>query len=406
MTGASSSSSASAASAAPDFGFDSLSLDWLRTKPGAKWHRHGVPWNAWVADMDFPPPPCVDQAIRAVLDSGDIGYPDWRHVTGGSPAATAFAERCAARYGWTFDPEHLRELNDVLQGIQIVLHLCTEPGDGVVVHTPAYPPFLHSVEDNGRRVVRVPASRSAGSPSGWAFDHEALDARLAAGEQAKVLLLCHPHNPTGHVFSEDELRSLAAIAERHDLLVISDEIHADLTYAPLTHRPMALFAPERTVTIHAASKAFNLAGLRYAIMHVAPAWVRERFGTVPDHMFGATNLMGSAAAEAVWRHGDEWLDAVVAHLDGQRRFLGDLLAMYLPDVVYTPPQGTYLAWLDFRTMDLGDDPSAAFVGNGVRLSEGPNFGPEGHGFARLNFATSTEVLRGTVRAMTGELGDP
>ena len=384
-----------------DFGFESLSLEWLRAKPGAKWQRHGVPFAAWVADMDFPPPPCVDEALRAVLDGGDLGYPDWKHVTGGSPASVAFAERCAARYGWTLDPGHLRELNDVVQGIQMVLHLCTQPGDGVVVHTPAYPPFLHSVEDNGRRVVRVPARADAASPSGWQFNHDELDRRLAA-EPAKVLLLCHPHNPTGHVFSDVELQELAAIAERHDLLVISDEIHADLTYAPLTHRPMALFAPERTVTIHAASKAFNLAGLRYAVMHVAPAGVRAALASVPDHLFGAANVMGATAAEAAWRHGDEWLAAVLAHLDGQRQFVADLLAMYLPDVVYTPPQATYLAWLDCRALGLGDDPSAAFAANGVRLSEGPNFGPEGHGFARLNFATSTEVLRQTVRAMTGE----
>ena len=381
-----------------DFGFDSLSLDWLRAKPGAKWHRHGVPWAAWVADMDFPPPPCVDAALRAVLDGGDLGYPDWKHITGGSPASVAFTERCAARYGWTFDPEHLRELNDVVQGIQMVLHLCTAPGDGVVVHTPAYPPFLHSVEDNARRIVRVPALAAPDSPSGWRFDHAELDRRLA-DEPAKVLLLCHPHNPTGHVFSETELGELAAIAERHDLLVISDEIHADLTYAPAVHRPMALFAPERTVTIHAASKAFNLAGLRYAIMHVGPAWVRERLASVPDHLFGAANLMGAAAAEAAWRDGDEWLAAVVAHLDGQRQFLADLLAMYLPDVVYTPPMATYLAWLDCRHMGMGDDPSELFAQRGVRLSEGPNFGPEGHGFTRLNFATSTEVLRATAQAL-------
>ena len=247
----------------PAFDFDSVSLEWLRAKPGAKWRRTPGALAAWVADMDFAPPPVVVDALQRAATGGDLGYPDWRHITGGSP------------------------------------------GDGVVVHPPASPPFLHSVHDSGREVLAVPAARSADSPTGWAFDHDALDAQLNS-TPAKVLLLCHPHNPTGHMFSEAELRSLAAIAERHRLLIISDEIHADLTYAPAVHLPIALFAPQRTVTIHAASKAFNLAGLRYAIMHIGAAEVRSAIAQVPGHLFGAANLMGAVAAEAAWREGDEW----------------------------------------------------------------------------------------------------
>lgn len=385
-------------SSSPAFDFDSVSLDWLRAKPGAKWHRTPDAIAAWVADMDFAPPPAVVSALQSAVAGGDLGYPDWRHITGGSPATDVFVERCAARYGWRIDEADTLELNDVVQGIQIVLHLCTQPGDGVVVHTPAYPPFLHSVEDSGRRVVRVPAQRSAGSPTGWAFDHEALDAQLTISP-AKVLLLCHPHNPTGHVFSEPELASLASLAERHDLLIISDEIHADLTYAPAVHRPIALFAPERTVSIHAPSKAFNLAGLRYAIMHIGAGSVRERLAGVPGHLFGAANLMGAVAAEAAWRDGDEWLAAVLAHLDAQRSLLAALLAERLPSVGYVAPAATYLAWLDCRSLEWGDDPAVQFLQRGVRLSEGPNFGVEGHGFARLNFATSSAVLREMVAAM-------
>lgn len=380
---------------------DDLSLEWLRAKPGAKWAKFGVPFASWVADMDFRPPACVSDALRAVIDGGDLGYPLYRHPTGGSAASEVWVERCARRYGWSPDLDHVRELVDVVQGIQLVLHLCTAPGDGIVVHTPAYPPFLHSVEDSGRRIVRVVARADA--VSGWRFDHDELDARLAV-EPARVLLLSHPHNPTGYVFSDDELRQLAAIAERHDLLIISDEIHADLVFgaepgAVGRHAPMALFAPDRTVTLQAASKAFNLAGLRFAVAHVGAPWVRERIATLPDHLLGATNVMGAAAAEAAWRHGDEWLTAVMARLDRNRRDLVGLLAEHLPGVRYTPPAATYLAWLDCRSLDWGDDPSEVFLGRGVKLSEGPNYGVEGHGFARLNFATTAEVLRRTVAAM-------
>jgi len=382
----------------PAFDFDSVSLEWLRAKPGAKWRRTPGALAAWVADMDFAPPPVVVDALQRAATGGDLGYPDWRHITGGSPATDAFVERCARRYGWHIDEANTMELNDVVQGIQIVLHLCTQPGDRVVVHTPAYPPFLHSVHDSGREVLAVPAARSADSPTGWAFDHDALDAQLNS-TPAKVLLLCHPHNPTGHVFSEAELRSLAAIAERHRLLIISDEIHADLTYAPAVHLPIALFAPQRTVTIHAASKAFNLAGLRYAIMHIGAAEVRSAIAQVPGHLFGAANLMGAVAAEAAWREGDEWLAAVLAHLDRQRTLLTSLLAEHMPSVGYSPPAATYLAWLDCRSLSWGDDPSVQFLERGVRLSEGPNFGDEGNGCARLNFATSSALLREMVVRM-------
>ena len=387
---------------APDFDFESVSLDWLHTKPGAKWNRTPDAIAAWVADMDFAPPPVVVEALQRVIATGDLGYPDHREPFGGSAATDVFIDRCARRYGWHIDQPDTMELNDVVQGIQIVLHLCTQPGDRVVVHTPTYPPFLHSVQDDGRVVVPVPAQRSDASPTGWVFDYEALDATLTESP-AKVLLLCHPHNPTGHVFDSAELRLMAALAERHDLLIISDEIHADLTFGSVGHQPMDLFAPGRTVTIHAASKAFNLAALRFAILHVDAPAVSAALKTVPAHLFGATNLMGAVATEAAWRDGDEWLAAVMAHLDRQRVLLGALLIEKLPKVGYVAPSATYLAWLDCRSLGLGDDPSVTFLERGVRLSEGPNFGSEGNGFARLNFATSSAVLRETVARMAGNL---
>ncbi len=378
------------------FGFDSLSLDWLQAKPGAKWHRHPGDLNAWVADMDFPPPPVVTAALQQLLDGGDLGYPD--HLPNPSPASAAFVDRCRRRYGWHPDAASLRELNDVTQGIQIALHHHTQPGDGVVVLLPSYPPFLRTVKHMERRLVGVLGHRSAASGTGWAFDYEALEQSLVA-DPAKVLLLCHPQNPTGHVFDEAELRHLADIAERHDLLIISDEIHADLTYAPRRHVPMARVAPERTVTIHAASKAFNLAGLRYAIMHIGPVGLRDSIMAAPDHLYGEANLFGAEAARVAWTEGEPWLEAVMQHLDRMRHLTAELLAEHLPGIVYTPPAATYLAWLDCRALDLGDDPSRAFAARGVQLNEGPEFGEYGVGHTRLNFATSSHVLRQVVQRM-------
>ncbi|MEN9643787.1 MAG: hypothetical protein RL238_456 [Actinomycetota bacterium] len=378
------------------FGFDLLSLDWLKAKPGAKWARHPGDLAAWVADMDFRPPPVVTDALRALVDGGDLGYSD--HLPDPSPARDAWVARCADRYGWSFPVEETRELNDVTQGIQIVLQHHTQPGDGVVVLVPSYPPFLRSVNESHRRLVPVVGHRTTSSGTGWEFDYDGLDATLRE-QPAKVLLLCHPQNPTGHVFDDDELRRLVDIAERHDLLIISDEIHADLTYAPRRHRPMALFAPDRTVTIHAASKAFNLAGLRYAIMHIGPAALREEILGMPDHLYGEANMFGAEAARVAWTQGDEWLDAVLTHLDRMRMLAGELLAEHLPQVVYMPPAATYLGWLDCRALGFGDDPSREFAARGVQLNEGPEFGDLGVGHTRLNFATSSHVLREIVQTM-------
>ncbi|MCE9622717.1 MAG: aminotransferase class I/II-fold pyridoxal phosphate-dependent enzyme [Actinomycetia bacterium] len=382
----------------PAYDFESISLEWLHSKPGAKWHRTPDAIAAWVADMDFAPAPAITAALTGAIATGDLGYPDWRSIVGESGATDAFVDRCERRYGWQINASDTREFNDVVQAIQLVLHTCTSPGDGVVVHSPTYPPFLNSIETTGCRLVPIPAQRTESSPTGWAFDYDALESTLR-GQPARVLLLCHPQNPTGHVFSDDELRALAALAERHDLLIISDEIHADLTYSPHVHRPMALFAPDRTVSIHAASKAFNLAGMRYAIAHFGSQVARKAANALPEHLLGATNLMGAVAVEAAWRDGDEWLAAVLAHLDRQRLLLAELLAEHLPQVKYVPPAATYLAWLDCRALPYGDDPSIKFLERGVRLSEGPNFGSEGIGFARLNFATSSTVLREIVARM-------
>ncbi|MDO8391707.1 MAG: aminotransferase class I/II-fold pyridoxal phosphate-dependent enzyme [Actinomycetota bacterium] len=379
------------------FGLDSLSVDGLQARQGTKWARYPGDLAAWVADMDFPPAPAIVQALREVAESGDFGYPVWQSKPP-SPAEEAFVAWSERRHGWQVDVADVLPLADVVQGIQLVLHTCTAPGDRVVVHTPAYPPFLSSVEKTGREVVRLPARRDDTSVTGWAFDYERLDAELTA-RPAKALLLSHPHNPTGHVFAEAELRLLAELAERHDLLVISDEIHADLTYAPHVHRPMALFAPQRTVTVTAPSKAFAMPGLRYAVAHVGSPAARAAVAKLPDHLLGTVSLTAVAAATAAWTSSDEWLAAVLARLDANRHLVAELLAQHLPNVGYHVPAATYLAWLDCRALGWGDDPAQTFAQRGVRLSEGPNFGVEGHGFARLNFATSSAVLREIVERM-------
>jgi cystathionine beta-lyase len=374
-----------------------LSLDDVRDRPGTKWSSVEGRLAAWVADMDFPIAPEIRDALVAA--TADVGYPHWPGI-GRSALPELFVERTATRFGWQPAVDRLHELADVMQGVVASIHHLTEPGDGVVVHTPAYPPFLSSIEAAGRRVVEVPAHRNGG---GWSFHHDDLDARLAA-EPARLLLLCHPHNPTGHVFTAGELAQIAELAARHDLVVVSDEVHAELVHPPHGHVPFASLAPEveaRTVTVTSSSKAFNLAGLRWAILHAGSDDLHATLDALPRHYFGAPNLMAVVATEAAWTSGDAWQRAVGDQLDANRRLLAMLLQKHLPDVDYVVPDATYLAWLDCRGLGFGDDPAETFRSRGVELSPGPRFGRRGLGFARLNFATGPTVLTRIVETMAG-----
>jgi len=268
----------------------------------------------------------------------------------------------------------------------------------VVLHLPAYFPFLATIDDMGRRLVPVHFDETSRT-----FDYDRLDDELAAAG-ARLWILCHPHNPLGHVFTRAELEQIAELAAKHDLVVISDEIHADLVMPGHTHVPFETLGGEvsgRTVTITSSSKAFNLAGLRWAVMHAGDDASQLALDQLPGHYLGAPNTMAVTATVAAWTGGDAWLDAVIGVVDENRHALTGLLAEHLSGARYTPPAATYLAWVDCRALGLGDDPAKTFRERGVELSPGPQFGPPGRGHVRINLATSPSVLDGLVRAMAG-----
>jgi cystathionine beta-lyase len=245
-------------------------------------------------------------------------------------------------------------------------------------------------------------------PDGWRFDLPRLADQLAA-TRCRTLLLVNPQNPTGRVFSRAELTGLAELVVERDLMVICDEVHADLSYPPHQHIPLASLAPEvaaRTVTITSATKAFNLAGIRCALAHIGPERLRTALDAQPNDLFGSLNVLGVEATLAAWRDGDEWLDAVRAHLRANRDLLTGLLARRLPLIRFRPPQATYLAWLDCRELGLAVEPTKFFQDRArVRLSPGPAFGPGGDGFVRLNFATSAAILTEIVERMASAVED-
>lgn len=364
-----------------------------RSRGGVKWTRYGADvLPAWVADMDFDPPPAVTAVLREMVDRGDLGY-----RTQAGELAPAYAGWQERHFGWRPDEERVHVFTSALHALETVLWATTEPGDGVVVFTPIYFPFLAAIDASGRRRVEVPLD-----PDGWRIDPERLSA--AIDDSTRLVLFCQPHNPAGRVFDEAEVAAVAGVAERHDLLVISDEIWCDLTFET-AHRPLALtddrFAG-RLVTIGSVSKTFNLAGLRCAVGHVDNRPVEDALAAMPDHLLGAPSTLGVAGALTAWRHGEEWLSWVRTELTARRDHLADRLAAELPEVGFDLPEATYLAWLDFRATAIAAEPSRRLLKDGrVALSDGVTFGAPGAGFARLNFATSSDVLDGVVDRIVG-----
>ncbi|HZQ02931.1 MAG TPA: MalY/PatB family protein [Gaiellaceae bacterium] len=362
--------------------FDDLSLDELRARRSAKWATYPADvLPAWVAEMDFALAGPVRAALQAALDRDDCGYP-YPDTLG-----QAFAGFAARRFGWPVEPANAWLAADVVVGIAEALRLLTAPGEGVVITPPVYPPFFATIREIGRAVAEAPLATAAG---GCELDLDRLERAFAAG--ARTLLLCNPHNPTGRVFSRLELERLATLAERHGVAVVADEIHAPLTLPGTAFTPFATLGLSRTVTITSASKAWNLAGLKCAVV-VPEAGLRDELAPLAQTLRYHAGHLGVLASIAAFEEGEPWLDELVAYLDGNRRIVGELLAALLPQVRYLPPDAGYLAWLDCRALGLGDDPSQAFLERGrVALSPGPAFGSEGRGFARLNFGTSRAIL--------------
>lgn len=363
------------------------SLETLRRHHGRKWsaHRSDV-LPAWIADMDMLAAPTIRAALRMAVDEGDLGYGPTAARSGLGEVFSAWALH---RWQWQVEAAAVIVMPDVVTGLANCIETLTSPGDGVLVQTPIYPPILSSIANSGRRVV---ACASVGA----SIDFAALEAAISQS-RPRLFVLCNPHNPTGRCFTRAELTQLAALAADYDLDVVSDEIHADLTHPGHQHIPFASLSAQtasRTVTLNSASKAFNVAGLRCAVCVAPSAALRRQISSLPPQRWSAFSTLGVRAALAAWTEaGEAWLTACVAHLTQMRDHLVQRLGEELPAMRCVPPQAGYLAWLDCRELGLGDAPAEFFLERArVALSPGSEFGEPGHGFVRLNFATSQDIL--------------
>ncbi|MFY0989300.1 MalY/PatB family protein [Halomonas sp. C05BenzN] len=359
--------------------------------PSQKWHHYAAEvLPLWVADMDFVSPPEVIEALRARVDHGVFGYglvPDsLRHT---------LCEWSAEHYGWRIEPEWQLWLPGVVPALHLASLALTEPGDGVLTVTPIYPPFLKVAERTGRLPQQVALRAPAAADETWRLDLEALEAAITP--ETRLLLWCQPHNPTGRVWRHDELAGLARLVERHDLLVVSDELHCDLLLDEgARHRPLAAAFPElvaRTLTLWAPSKTFNLAGLTTACAVIPDAGLRRRFAARVRGLQPDGNVLGLVAAEAAYARGEPWRQALLEVLRGHRHTLAERVTQW-PGTVMSPPESTYLAWLDLRrapALEGAASPQQALLERaGVALSDGADFGWPG--FIRLNFGTTASQL--------------
>ncbi|MGH1492504.1 MAG: MalY/PatB family protein [Acidimicrobiales bacterium] len=358
----------------------------LRGLTGIKWSRHPDDvLAAWVADMDLAPPDFAVQAVRDLAERGDFGY----NLTAVEQLPAVFSEWQRRYHGWQPDVEEITIFNDVLHAIAHSIWLHTKPGDGIVLLTPIYPPFIKAVEGSGRRVVDVKLDTE-----GWRLDPERLEA--AIDETTTAVLLCNPHNPTGRVLDQIEREAIAKVVVENDLLLISDEVWGDLTHPGNPHVPMATVndeVAERLITISSPSKAFNLAGLRFALAHIGSPRLAKQFDGLPPHFLGAVGSPGSEAALRCWTEGHDWLAETKTFLTARRDQLAARVAADLPGVVFQVPEATYLAWLDFSALELDAEPRDwLFEHAKVALSPGPDFGQHGAGYVRINTATSPQLL--------------
>ncbi|MBJ81141.1 MAG: aminotransferase class I/II [Myxococcales bacterium] len=366
-----------------------------------KWSkRKSIKWDhyapdvlpAWVAEMDFPLAEPIQERLRTIIDNSDSGYPSLKLD---ETLREAFSLRMQEKFNWTPKDLPLIYFQDAVQAIFHAVECFTQPGETLLTLTPIYPPFLEVGDILDRPCIELALKEVDNR-----YEIPWEDLKTAA-KNAHMLLLCNPHNPTGRVFSKDELENITKIALQNDLLILSDEIHAELIYAGNKHIPTASLSPEveaQTVTLTSATKAFNLGGFRCALMAFGSQEHQNAFALRPWQMRGGLNIFGIQATLAAWQAGDPWLKNTLELLDQNRHRVKNYIQENIPKVRTHLPEATYLAWLDCRGLELQEEPAEYFLRKGkVALSSGHLFGKAGKGFARLNFATNPETLNEILR---------
>lgn len=362
-----------------------------RESDSAKWHYFGPDvLPMWVADMDFSAPPAVTEALQERVAHGVFGY-----GSDSKPLRDLLVERMSRLYGWVIAPEDIVFLPGLVCGLNVISSAIGAPGDGVLINTPVYGPFLSAPTNQQRVLHNAPLVYTVdGQRLSYELDLPATGAAIQPN--TRLFLLCNPHNPVGRAYTRGELLALAELCERHDLIICSDEIHCDLLLGDTQHIPIAALDPAiaaRTVTLMAPSKTFNVPGLGASFAIAQNKELRQRVEKAASGIVPHVNILGMVAAEAAYRHGHAWLDELRAYLTANRDVAIQYLGEHLPSVRVTAPEATYLLWVDCRELGLPAAPSDFFMKQAkVAINDGKWFGDGGEGFVRINFGCPRSTL--------------
>jgi len=352
----------------------------------------------WVADMDFPAPPPVLQALRERVDHGIFGYSMFD-----CDLYAAITERLERLYGWQVQEDEILLFPGVMNAVHLTELAVTHPGEAVLVQTPVYPYIYKApLTTNRERQIMMLTRQSDGS---YAIDFDAFEAAITPN--TRLFILCNPHNPVGRVFRRDELLRMAEICLRRNVIICSDEIHCDLLFNGHPHTPIASLAPEiaqNTLTMMSPSKTFNLAGLQCSFTIIQNPELRQQMRAARMGLTGGANLLGQLAARTAYLYGQDWLDDLLTYLEGNRNFLYDSIRSHFPTLSMSPMEGTYLAWIDCRQSGISGSPYDFFLKEArIAFSDGATFGPGGEGFVRLNFACPRPLLTQALELMHAAL---
>lgn len=367
-----------------------------RKKTGSlKWDRYAgrdiIP--LWVADMDFVSAPEIVSALRARVEHEIFGY-----TVPYDEVIQEVLQYLQRRHGIAARPEWLIWMPGLVPALNLICRAFGEPGNGVMTCTPVYPPFLSAPIFQERKRIAVPLQLDG---ERWSFDWDAME--RAVTKDTRLFLLCHPHNPVGRVWRREELEQLLDFCERHDLILVSDEIHCDLILDDVPWTPTLALgerAAQRVITLHAPSKTYNLPGLACAYAVIPDDGLRTSFRRAIRGIITEINAFGYAGCAAAYRHGEPWRQEALAYLRGNRDLVYSFIKERMPAIQLHPMEATYLAWLDVRGLNL-EQPCAFFEAAGVGLSNGADFGAPG--FVRLNFGCSRSWLTAGLERMAEAL---
>ena len=377
---------------------EALPLSEMRTHRSEKWRGFAPEvLPLFVAEMDFPIAKPIQDLLVQMVSHSDLGY-----LSSIPELGVAFQGFAKRRWGWDVNPEYVRLCTDVGVGMVEVLRVTTKPGDKVLINSPIYQNFYNWIKETKVELLDVPFIKN---DLDWSVDFENIEKQYASG--VKVHAICHPHNPLGRIFSKDELVRLASLAKKYGVTIISDEIHAPLTFKGKDFTPFLSASEEAAevgICVTSASKGFNIAGLKSAMIVSQSAAKHELLATMPISVHFRSSILGAFAAVEAFNNCEEWLEGALSTIESNAHYLKTLLDTHLPAAKYQIPECSYLAWVDVSELDLGEDPAAVFLEKGkVAFNAGKIYGPSATHYVRINLATSESVLAEAVNRMVKSL---